>query len=68
MKGFGENNQPKREKISNNKQHLNFDHLIKKAFDLQSQGMKFEAAKYYAYLIKQGFKDIAFFELWNISK
>ena len=66
MKGFGEKNQTKRKKISNNKQHLNFDHLIKKAFDLQSQGMKFEAAKYYEYIIKQGIKDYRVFSNYGI--
>ena len=57
MKGFGEKNQSKKEKISKNKQKLNTGQLIKKAFALQAQGRKLEAAKYYEYLIKQGIKD-----------
>ena len=51
MKGFGEKNQPKKENILKNKQKLNTDQLINKAFDLQSKGRKLEAAKYYEYLI-----------------
>ena len=47
MKGFGEKNQSKKEKISKYKQTVNNDQLIKKAFDLQAQGRKLEAAKYY---------------------
>ena len=57
MKGFGEKNQLKRNKILKNKQKLNIDQLIKKAFELQARGEKLEAAKYYSYLIKQGIKD-----------
>ena len=45
MKGFGEKNQPKKEKISKNKQKVNTSQLIKKAFVLQAQGRKLEAAK-----------------------
>ena len=51
MKGFGEKNQSKKEITSKNKQKVNIGQLIKKAFELQSQGKKLEAAKYYAYLI-----------------
>ena len=40
--------------------------MIKKAFDLQSQGMKFEAAKYYEYIIKQGIKDYRVFSNYGI--
>ena len=54
MKGFGEKNQSKKEITSKNKQKVNISQLIKKAFELQSQGKKLEAAKYYVYLIKQG--------------
>ena len=57
MKGFGEKTQSRQEKIPKNKQKSNFDQLIKKAFELHSQGKKLEAAKYYAYLIKEGIKD-----------
>ena len=35
MKGFGEKNQSKKEKISKNKQKVNAGQLIKKAFDLR---------------------------------
>ena len=57
MKGFGEKNQSKKEITSKNKQKVNIGQLIKKAFELQSQGKKLEAAKYYQYLIKEGTKD-----------
>ena len=53
MQGFGEKNQSKKEITSKNKQKVNIGQLIKKAFELQSQGKKLEAAKFYAYLIKQ---------------
>ena len=61
MKGFGKKNQSKKEKFSKNKQKVNTSQLIKKAFDLQAQGRKLEAAKYYEYLIKQGIKDCRVF-------
>ena len=66
MKGFGGKNQSKKEKISKNKQKLNTDQLIKKAFNLQAQGRKSEAAKYYEYLIKQGIKDHRVFSNYGI--
>ena len=44
MKGFGEKNQSKKEITSKNKQKVNISQLIKKAFELQSQGKKLEAA------------------------
>jgi len=66
MKGFGEKNQSKKAKISKNKQKVNTGQLIKKAFDLQAQGRKLEAAKYYEYLIKQGIKDCRVFSNYGI--
>ncbi len=66
MKGFGEKNQSKREITSQNKQKVNIGQLIKKAFELQSQGKKLEAAKYYAYLIKKGIKDYRVFSNYGI--
>ena len=66
MKGFGEKNQSKKEKISKNKQKVNTGQLIKKAFELQAQGRKLEAAKYYEYLIKQGIKDHRVFSNYGI--
>ena len=66
MKGFGEKNQSKKEIISKNKQKVNIGQLIKKAFELQSQGKKLEAAKYYTYLIKQGIKDYRVFSNYGI--
>ena len=66
MKGFGEKNQSKKEKIPKNKNKANIDKLIKKAFELQAQGRKLEAAKYYAYLIKQGIKDYRVFSNYGI--
>ena len=59
MKGFGEKNQSKREKE-------NIDQFIKTAFNLQSQGRKSEAAKYYQYLIKKGVKDYRVFSNYGI--
>ena len=61
MKGFGEINQSKREKIQKIKKKENIDQLITKAFELQAQGQKLEAAKYYQYLIKRGTKDCRVF-------
>jgi len=66
MKGFGEKNQSKIKKISQNKQTVNSDQLIKKAFELQSRGRKVEAAKYYLYLIKQKIKDYRVFSNYGI--
>ena len=66
MKGFGEKNQSKKEITSKNKQEVNISQLIKKAFELQSQGKKLEAAKYYVYLIKQGIKDYRVFSNYGI--
>ena len=66
MKGFGEKNQSKKEITSKNKQKLNISQFIKKAFELQSQGKKLEAAKYYVYLIKQGIKDYRVFSNYGI--
>ena len=66
MKGFGEKNQSKKEITSKNKQKVNIGQLIKKAFELQSQGKKVEAAQYYAYLIKQGIKDYRVFSNYGI--
>ena len=61
MKGFGEINQSNKEKIVKIKKKENIDQLITKAFELQAQGKKLEAAKYYQYLIKQGTKDCRIF-------
>jgi len=66
MKGFGEKNQSRKEIISKNKPKVNIGQLINKAFELQSQGKKLEAAKYYAYLIKQGIKDHRIFSNYGI--
>ena len=61
MKGFGEINQSNKKKIVKIKKKENIDQLITKAFELQAQGKKLEAAKYYQYLIKQGTKDCRVF-------
>ena len=61
MKGFGEINQSNKEKIVKIKKKENIDQLITTAFELQAQGKKLEAAKYYQYLIKQGTKDCRVF-------
>ena len=57
MKGFGEKTTSKRETIPKNQQIINSDKFIKKAFELQVQGKKLEAAKYYQYCINQDLKD-----------
>ena len=57
MKGFGDQKQSKKNKIRYENKNFNNDQLIKKAFQLQAEGKKFEAAKYYSYLIKNGLKD-----------
>ena len=57
MKGFGDENESKKENFRNKNKEFNYDRLIEKAFLLQSQGKKIEAAKYYSYLIKNGLID-----------
>jgi len=57
MKGFGDQKQSKKKKIRYENKNSNNDQLINKAFQLQAQGKKFEAAKYYSYLIENGLKD-----------
>ena len=57
MKGFGDKNQSKNNKIRNESKKFNNDLLMKKAFQFQAEGKKLEAAKCYSYLIKNGFKD-----------
>ena len=66
MKGFGEKNQSVKTKITKNKQNVNFNELLKKAFELQAHGKKLEAAKYYTYLIKKGLKDYRVFANYGI--
>ena len=62
MKGFGEKKQSKKRKNNASKKDIvNKNELLKKAFNLQAQGEKLEAAKYYAYLIKIGFQDYRVF-------
>ena len=52
MKGFGDKNQSKNRNISNEKKKSTIEQILNKAFNLQAQGKKFEAAKYYSYLIR----------------
>ena len=66
MKGFGENIRSQKIKKPQNKQNINIEQLILKAFELQAKGKKFEAAKYYAHLIKQGIKDYRIFANYGI--
>ena len=47
------------------KQKITFTWL-KKAFELDSQGKKLKAAKYYKYLIKNGIKDYRIFSNYGI--
>ena len=66
MKGFGEKNQSNKIKNPKNEEILNIDKLIEKAFKLQAQGRKLEAAKYYAYLVKHGVKDYRIFSNYGV--
>mgnify|MGYP001297622106 CR=1 FL=1 len=66
MKGFGKNPHKKNINFPKNKQKVNNEILIKKAFELQAQGRKFEAAKYYANLIEQGVQDYRVFSNYGI--
>ena len=66
MKGFGEKNQSKKIKKQKIEEILNIDQLIKKAFKLQAQGKKLDAAKCYEYLIKHGIKDYRIFSNYGI--
>ena len=61
MKGFGDKNQSKNKNISNEKKKSTIEQILNKAFNLQAQGKKFEAAKYYSYLIKNGLRDYRVF-------
>ena len=66
MKGFGKKPHKKNINFPKNKQKLNNEILIKKAFELQAQGRKLEAAKYYANLIEQGVKDYRVFSNYGV--
>ena len=61
MRGFGEKNQSNKIKTPKNKEIVYIDQFIKKAFKLQAQGRKLEAAKYYEFIIKNGTKDYRVF-------
>ena len=62
MKGFGDKEKSKKKRIiSNENKEFNKKLLINKAFQLQAQGNKLEAAKYYSYLIKHGLEDCRVF-------
>ena len=61
MKGFGDKNQSKKKNIRYENEKFNTDQLIKKAFQLQAEGKKLEAAKYYLHLIKNGLKNYIVF-------
>ena len=60
MKGFGEKPHKKNINFPKNKQKLNNEILIKKAFELQAQGSEIWSSKYYANLIEQGVQVIEF--------
>ena len=66
MKGFGEKNQPKKEKNIRNNQKINIDNLIRKAFALQAKGKKSEAAQLYSHLIQKGIKDFRVFSNYGL--
>ena len=66
MKGFGENKKAKKRKIKKKEEIVNIDQLINKAFKLQAQGKKLEAAKYYLYLIENGVKDYRVFSNYGV--
>ena len=66
MKGFGKDLHQKNNTLSKSKQKLNIEQLITMAFQLQAKGKKYEAAKYYSYLIKQGIKDYRIYSNYGI--
>ena len=61
MKGFGEKIHPNKQKIQKIKIDDKTNLLIEKAFELQAQGKKVEAAKYYTHIINSGIKDYRVF-------
>ena len=61
MKGFGEKRPKKKKKLHSIKNDININQLIESAFELQRQGHKIKAAKYYSYLIKNGIEDYRVF-------
>ena len=61
MKGFGDKNQSKNKNLSNENKKSSIEQILNKAFNLQAQDKKFEAAKYYSYLIKNGLRDYRVF-------
>ena len=61
MQGFGDKDQSKKKIIRYKNNKFYNDQLINKAFQLQAEGKKLEAAKYYSYLIKNGLKDYRVF-------
>ena len=66
MTGFGRENHSKKEYKPTNQKKVSIDQLTQKAFTLQAQGRKLEAAQYYAHLIKQGIKDYRVFSNYGI--
>ena len=66
MKGFGEKKHLKKKTLSQSKKKLYIDELIKKAFQLQAEGKKNEAAKYYSYLINEGIEDYRIYSNFGI--
>ena len=66
MKGFGDKKQSQKEKIPKKNHILNIDQLIEKAFLLQAQGKKLEAAEYYAYIIQKGIKNYRVFSNYGV--
>jgi len=49
-----------------NKQQKHINQFIKKAFELQAQGKKLEAAKFYQYLINHGIQDQRIFSNYGV--
>ena len=65
MKGFGENNKPKKKK-SINYTAPSKEQIITKAIKLHAEGNILEATKYYQYLINQGFEDERVFSNYGL--
>ena len=68
MKGFGEQIHTNKEKLQKIQIDEKTNLLIKKAFELQAQGKKLEAAKYYVHLINSGIKDYRVFKFRYVLK
>ena len=65
MKGFGEKAKPKK-KLNYELNKIQYQQIVKQAFNYHSTGNIFEAKKYYQYLIKEGFQDADVFNNYGV--